>query len=65
MVSQSEALISSGLTSFIVSASHGSAHYLAGGPKTLTDPVVMIAGTTVFATTFVLSYTGMRGYLPF
>lgn len=65
MVSQSEALISSGLTSGIVAASHGSAHYLAGGPETLTDPVVMVAGTTVFATTFVLSYTGMRGLLPF
>ena len=65
MVSQSEALISSTLTSGIVAISHGTAHYIAGGPETLTDPVVMIAGSTVFATTWILSYTGMQGYLPF
>jgi hypothetical protein len=65
MVSQREALKSSTLTSGIVAASHGTAHYIAGGSQTLTDPVVMIAGTTVFATTWILSYTGMQGYLPF
>jgi len=65
MVSQSKAITSSTITAALVSLSHGAAHYLLEGATTLTDPVVMTAGATVFTATWILSYTGMQGLLPF
>lgn len=61
MVSQIEAAKSSGISSILVAASHGTAHYILGGASQLTDPVVTGAGITVFAATFTVSYAGMRG----
>lgn len=61
MVNQIEAAKSSGISAVIVTSGHGIAHYLVEGMSSLTDPAVMVAGTTVFGLTFAVSYGGMRG----
>jgi hypothetical protein len=61
MVSQIEAAKASGISAVIVTAGHGTAHYLVGGMSELSDPAVMAGGLTVFGLTFAVSYGGMRG----
>lgn len=64
-VSTDEAIMSSTITSGLVALSGAIVTASTGGLSSLGSPGSVLAGVTVFGTTWVLSYTGMKGYLPF
>lgn len=65
MVSTKTALISSTITAGLVTTSYTGAKYVFGGPSSLQAASVTPAGLTVFGATFILSFAGMKGWLPF